>query len=58
MVDWQNGVILLSQYGMQFLPQKIVKGQALADFLAEYPDPRTTKFYEDLPDEISEVCMT
>ena len=43
---------------MQFLPQKAVKGQAVADFLAEHPDPRTTKLYEDLPDEIAEVCMT
>ena len=30
----------------------------MADFLAEHPDPRTTKLYEDLPDEIAEVCMT
>ena len=35
---------------MQFLPQKATKGQAVADFLAKHPDPRTTKFYEDLPD--------
>jgi len=34
--------ILLSQYEMQFLPQKAVKGQAVADFLAEHLDPRTT----------------
>ena len=33
-------VILLSQYEMQFLPQKAVKGQVLADFLAKHPDPR------------------
>jgi len=26
--------------------------------LAENPDPRTTKLYKDLPDEIIEVCMT
>ena len=43
---------------MQFLPPKAVKGQAVADFLAEYPDPRMTKLYEDLPNEIVEVCMT
>jgi len=29
-----------------------------ADFLAKHPDSRTTKLYEDLPDEIAEVCMT
>ena len=43
---------------MQFLPQKAVKGQAVADFLAEHPDPRATKLYDDLPDEVAEVCLT
>ena len=32
--------ILLSQYEMQFMPQKVVKGQAGADFLADHPVPR------------------
>ena len=50
--------ILLSQYEMHFLPQKAVKGQAVADFLAEHPDPRAAKLYEDLPDEVVEVCLT
>ena len=49
--------ILLSQYEMCFLPQKAVKGQAVADFLAERPDPRATKLYEDLPDEVAEVYL-
>ena len=40
-------VILLSQYEMHFLPQKAIKGQAVADFLAEHPDPRAAKVYED-----------
>jgi len=43
---------------MQFLPQKVVKGQVMADFLAKHPDIRMTKLYEDLSDEITEVCMT
>jgi len=51
-------VILLSQYEMQFLPQKAVKGQAVTDFLVEHLDPRTIILYEDLLDEIAEVCMT
>jgi len=42
--------ILLSQYYMQFLPQKVTKEQAVANFLAEHPDPRATRLYEDLPD--------
>jgi len=43
---------------MHFLPQKVVNGQAVADFLAEHPDLRATKRYEDLPDEVIEVCLT
>ena len=43
---------------MQFLPQKAVKRQAVADFLAKHSDSRTTKLYEDLPDEVAEVCLT
>ena len=50
--------ILLFQYEMQFLPQKAVKGQVVADFLVEHPDPRATKLYKDLPDEVTEVCLT
>ena len=50
-------VILLSQYEMQFLPQSTVKGQAVTNFLAEHPDSRATKFYEDLSDEVVEACM-
>jgi len=37
---------------------KAAKGQTVADFLAEHPDPRTIKLYEDLPAEITEVYMT
>ena len=43
---------------MRFMPQKAVKGQAVADFLAEHPDPRASKLYEDLLDEVTEVCLT
>jgi len=43
---------------MRFLPQKAVKGQAVADFLAKHPDPKATKLHEDLPDEVAEVCLT
>ena len=51
-------VILLSQYEMQFLPQRAVKGQVGVDFLAKYLDPRMTKFYKDFLDEIAKVCIT
>jgi len=43
---------------MQFLSQKATKGQAKADFLAEHPDPRATRLYKDLSDEIAEDYMT
>jgi len=43
---------------MQFLPQKAMKGQTAADFLVENLNPRTTKLYEDLPDEVAKVCLT
>ena len=43
---------------MHFLPQKGVKGQAVADLLAEHPDPRATKLYEDLSDEVAKVYLT
>jgi len=43
---------------MQFLSQKAVKGQTVTDFLAEHLDLRMTKLYEDLPDEVTEVCLT
>jgi len=33
-------------------------GQVVADFLAEHPDSRATKLYEDLPDEVAEAYMT
>jgi len=43
---------------MRLQPQKAVKGQAVADFLAEHPDPKATELYEVLPDEVTEVCTT
>jgi len=50
--------MLLSQYEMHFLPQKAVKGQVVADFLVKHPDSRATELYEDLSDEVAEVCLT
>ena len=43
---------------MHFLPQKVMKGHAVADFLAEHPDPRAIELYEDLSDKVAEVCLT
>jgi len=35
----------------------VVKGQIVADFLANHPVPETSKLYDDLPDEIAEINM-
>ena len=37
---------------MLFVPQKAVKGQALAKFLAAHPVSESSKLYEDIPDEV------
>ena len=50
--------ILLSQYDMLFVPQKAVKGQALADFLAAHPALESSKLHRDIPDEIFGSNMT
>ena len=42
---------------MTFVFQKATKGQALADFLAAHPVPKTSKLHEDIPDEIIEASM-
>jgi len=55
LIKW---AILLSQYEMQFLPQKALKGQSVANFLDEHLDSRMITLYEDLVDEIVEVCST
>ena len=53
-----NWAMLLSQYNMIFTPQKAVKGQALADFLAAHPIPETSKLHEEIPDEVAESNAT
>lgn len=47
--------ILLSQYDMEFLPQKAIKGQALANFLADNPASKAVRMYEGLLDEVAKV---
>lgn len=43
--------ILLSQYDIIFVPQKAVKGQALAVLLGAHPLRENFKLQEELPDE-------
>src|SRR3954468_24771689 len=52
-----KSAILLSQYDMHFLPQKAIKGQAIADFMAENPAPGSRRLYEDIPEEAAEVQL-
>jgi len=42
---------------MQFMPQKAIKGQPVADFLVNHLVLGSLKLYDDLPDEIAEVNM-
>lgn len=54
----ERRAMLLSQYVLQFLPQKVVKGHVLANSVVDNPGLKLTKLYEDLPDEVTEVFMT
>ena len=42
---------LLSQFDIRYVPQKAIKCQALADFLAEHPLPKDSPLKDDLLDE-------
>ena len=42
---------MLQEFEIVYVSQKAIKGQALADFLADHPIPDEWKFSEDLPDE-------
>lgn len=43
--------MFLSQFDIKFVPQKAMKGQALANFLATHPIPDDFPIDDDLPDE-------
>ncbi|XP_010263948.1 PREDICTED: uncharacterized protein LOC104602077 [Nelumbo nucifera] len=43
--------LLLLEFDIIYVPQKAVKGHALADFLADHPIPVDWELSEDLPDE-------
>ncbi|KAH9328172.1 hypothetical protein KI387_000280, partial [Taxus chinensis] len=44
-------VVLLSEFDVEFVPQKAIKGQALADQLTEAPLPGTEPLQFSFPDE-------
>ena len=43
--------LLLQEFEIIYVPQKAIKGQALADFLADHPIPADWELSEELPDE-------
>lgn len=43
--------ILLQQCNIVYMPQEAMKGQTLADFLADHPASSNWKLSEELPDE-------
>ena len=49
---------MIFKYDMLFIPQKAIKGQELAEFLAAHLVPESSKLHEDIPDEIFESNIT
>ncbi|KAL0285833.1 UNVERIFIED_CONTAM: hypothetical protein Sradi_7162300 [Sesamum radiatum] len=43
--------ILFNQYEIEYVPQKSIKGQALANFLADHPMPAEWEISDNFPDE-------
>ncbi|KAL0437742.1 UNVERIFIED_CONTAM: Retrovirus-related Pol polyprotein from transposon opus [Sesamum radiatum] len=43
--------IVFNQYEIEYVPQKAIKGQALANFLADHPMPTEWEISDDFPDE-------
>ena len=43
---------------MTSVPQKVVKGKVLANFLAAHPVSETSKLHTDIPDEVIQASMT
>lgn len=48
--------VLMMEFDITYVPQKAIKGQALADFLAAHPLPDDSPLITNLPDE--EVMLT
>lgn len=43
---------------MLFIPQKVIEGQAIIDFVVEHLVHESSKLYEEIPHEMAEVNMT
>ena len=44
-------VVAFQEFEIAYVPQKAIKGQALANFLANHPIPADWELSDDLPDE-------
>jgi len=44
-------VVILEQYNLVYVPQKSIKGQVVADFLADHPIPDEWELNDALPSE-------
>ena len=47
----EKWALLLQEFEIIYVPQKAIKGQALADFLANHPIPDDWELSDDLPNE-------
>jgi len=43
--------MFFAPFDLKFMPQKVVKGQAITDFLAAHPCPGNDELTDDLLDE-------
>ena len=43
--------LIMMEYNIVYVPQKAIKGQAIADFLAAYPIPDGSPLNYDFPDD-------
>jgi len=43
--------MLLQEFNLRFVKQQSVKGQAIADFIAEFPTKDSTELREEFQDE-------
>ncbi|KAL0296830.1 UNVERIFIED_CONTAM: hypothetical protein Sradi_6735100 [Sesamum radiatum] len=50
-IGFARWYLQLQQFEITYVPQKGVKGQVLADFLADHPMPAEWELSDDLPDE-------
>ncbi|WP_420092861.1 hypothetical protein, partial [Paenibacillus apiarius] len=53
-----NWALFLFEYDLKFKLQKAVKGQAIADFLADHLVFESSKLHEDMPNETGEANTT